>query len=165
MSDNVTILDEIASRALDINVRDRGGRTALAVAVAHDDRNSVDCLLTHGALLNTRDWRGSSPLQDAITWRKIDMALALIAAGADVNEVLREKRTLLRTVSAEDSDEVANALIPALITAGANIQEAMTSGFCQVGWSHIKVDRMRLFLAHGARFADMPPIVRLSLFV
>ncbi|KDO18044.1 hypothetical protein SPRG_21772 [Saprolegnia parasitica CBS 223.65] len=158
MAGNVTVLDEIASRALDINVRNRMGSTALAVAAAHDDRASVDCLVKHGALVNTRDQNGSSPLHDAIFYRRIDMAQQLIAAGADVNEVFRHNHSPLYAVSKSDSDDLANALIPALIAAGANIQDAMKSGFCQVGWSDIKLDRVRLFLAHGARFADMPPL-------
>ncbi|KDO17822.1 hypothetical protein SPRG_21743 [Saprolegnia parasitica CBS 223.65] len=141
------------------------GRTALAIAVAYDDRARVDCLVKHGALVNTRDQNGSSPLHDAICYRRIDMARQLIAAGADVNEVFRDNRTPLYAVSKSDSDDFANALIPALIAAGANVQDAMTSGFCQVGWSDIKVDRVRLFLAHGARFADMPPIHNDSMVV
>ncbi|EQC33406.1 hypothetical protein SDRG_08921 [Saprolegnia diclina VS20] len=158
MASNVAVLEEILSRVLDINVRNRVGKTALAVAVAHDDRDSVDCLLAHGALLNTRDHNKMSPLHDAIRSHKTEMALRLIAAGADVDEVATGNHTLLHVASASTSDELATTIIPALLDAGANIQDAIKPGFCQVGSTRIKVDRMRLFLAHGARFADMPPI-------
>lgn len=59
------------------------GRTALHEACKWGHHQVVDCLLTRGCDLNVSDIRGWTPIYDAISHGKTDVAFKLLANGAD----------------------------------------------------------------------------------
>jgi ankyrin repeat protein len=75
-------LQALLAEQIDLEARDSGGRTALLLAVLHDQAPAVDALLAAGADPNAVDADGTTPLQAAQAGHQASIAAALRRAGA-----------------------------------------------------------------------------------
>lgn len=69
--------------ALDVNLRDPRGFTALHHAAADDEVDLVRALLAAGATVDPQLEEGLTPLHLAAAWESVEVARLLLAAGAD----------------------------------------------------------------------------------
>jgi hypothetical protein len=65
-----------------VDARDSSGRTALMLAVLHDQRSAVDTLIAAGADPNAADSQGMTPLKAALARGQPEIVAALRRAGA-----------------------------------------------------------------------------------
>lgn len=108
-----------------VNQTDRGGWTPLMHAAWLDQPELVRMLIAHGAKIDAADRDGLTPLAIAAQNGKVKGALALIDAGADVNEpVAKGGYTPLMLTTISGSTELAEALIGR----GANVNAVNPGG-------------------------------------
>jgi ankyrin repeat protein len=106
----------------------------LALAARHGYTDAVRVLLDHGAEVDGEDYLGNTPLITAILWGRAEPALALIAAGADVNRVPyspdNDANTLLHRVIRSERFDPGHKLplIERMIDAGADVNKSNTVG-------------------------------------
>jgi hypothetical protein len=81
-SGNVQRLEALLAEHIDIDARDANGRSALMLAVVHDQKEAVTSLLAAGADPNAADTSGTTPLEAAIAAARPEIAAALRRAGA-----------------------------------------------------------------------------------
>jgi uncharacterized protein len=62
---DISRMQALVERRVDVNGRDGAGRTPLLIAVQRGHAEAVDFLLTHGADANVADSGGTTPLQAA----------------------------------------------------------------------------------------------------
>jgi len=75
----------IDSGKVDINAKDRDGRTPLLLASVNAEKEIVDALLAKGADIKAKDKDGRTALHAAIQMTQTEIATVLIEKGADVN--------------------------------------------------------------------------------
>jgi uncharacterized protein len=68
-----------------VQVRDREGRTALAIAAYYDNAEMAEALLEHGADPNAREYDGWTPLMRAAKNGNLEVLRVLLKHGANVN--------------------------------------------------------------------------------
>lgn len=78
-------LRALVKRGLDVNMRDRNGRTGLHWAAEKGNVESVEVLLESGADVNAADGDGMTPLAIACMDGEYEIASALLKYGADAN--------------------------------------------------------------------------------
>lgn len=71
------------------------GKAALHLATSLNKKEVVDLLLDHGVDINVRDKYNYTPLMDAVKHLNFDLALHLIAKGADINLLNNSGNTAL----------------------------------------------------------------------
>ncbi len=115
------------------NKEQKGAETPVSVenlvdAINSRHRSLVKSLIARGADVNGRNRLGESPLQAAIVRGDSAMVQDLIAAGANVNEVLPDPdaRTLL--MHAAEKRSYGATKIRALLAAGARLEARSASG-------------------------------------
>jgi hypothetical protein len=81
-SGNVQRLEALLAEHIDIDSRDANGRSALMLAVVHDQKEAVTSLLAAGADPNAADTSGTTPLEAAIAAGRPEIAEVLRRAGA-----------------------------------------------------------------------------------
>jgi hypothetical protein len=81
-SGNVQRVEALIAEGTDIDARDASGRSALMLAVLHDQKQAVSSLLAAGADPNAKDTSGTTPLAAAIAAARPEIAAALQRAGA-----------------------------------------------------------------------------------
>lgn len=87
ISVHVGIKDTVLLRLLlkagvDINAKDRDGRTALHAAILENDKKSLQILLDHGADVNIENRNGHTPAKLAAMRGKYDLVSVLVKAGS-----------------------------------------------------------------------------------
>lgn len=122
---NIEIITMLLASGADVNARDANNNSPLHTGIPTDvHREIVNLLLNNKADSNLRDEHGDTPLHVAITLnRPLDVIQALISGGSDVHiRNIQGKTPLYLAVQ-----EGRTALIPALLTAGAEIFAADNS--------------------------------------
>jgi ankyrin repeat protein len=108
-----------------INTRDvTTGQTALHIVVARRDRTWLEFLISKGANVNTRDFKGVTPLVLAANLNFIEGVEVLVAKGARVDDANDAGETPL--ISAVHNRNV--PMMRLLLKAGANPDRADNSG-------------------------------------
>ncbi len=80
------LIDILLDIGADVNTTNDSGETLLHLASSNSDSpTTVQTLLTHGAIPDTRDREGFTPLHRAITFSHLENARQLLEGGADVN--------------------------------------------------------------------------------
>jgi ankyrin repeat protein len=103
---------ELLARGADPDAAARNGRTALMLAILHQDRGIVRALLARGANANQKDRDGYTPLLYALSLPgNLDTTKDLLAHGADVNEPSRDGHTPLTFATGTGSLESVKALL------------------------------------------------------
>lgn len=87
ISVHVGINDTVLLRLLlkvgvDVNAKDRDGRTALHAAILENDKKSLQILLDHGADVNIENRNGHTPAKLAAMRGKYDLVSVLVKAGS-----------------------------------------------------------------------------------
>ena len=79
---DLTALETLLQKPVDIDSRDSLGRTALMLATLHGQIGTAIALLGHGADPNAADARGRTPLEAARAGDHPDIVAALLRYGA-----------------------------------------------------------------------------------
>ena len=110
------------------------GWSALHAAAMAGHTSIVELLLERKAFadvggVNVVDDDGATPLFAAVMGGRVETAVALVAANADVNKVNEDDRTALHLAANADSGETSVALVRMLLAAGAKVNVADYDGF------------------------------------
>ncbi|KAI6653204.1 Tankyrase-1-like [Oopsacas minuta] len=83
----MTKIQKLVSQQIDINAKDMNGRksTALHFAAGFGRRDTVECLLSNGAQVNTKDDGGLIALHNACSFGHVEVVTCLLEHGADPN--------------------------------------------------------------------------------
>lgn len=124
------------------------GRSALHQAAASGDVQSIRLLVAAGAKLDKRDASDMTPIAYAVSNGSLPAAKALIAAGADVNVVIRGRSLLMHVV-----DQGSLLMAQVLIRAGADVNYQDASGQTALSLAQKRrlEDLEMLLLQSGAR--------------
>ncbi len=108
------------SAGIDINTRDKYGRTPLMFAAGNNQNPDVITVLINvGADINARDENGSTPLMFAArNNQNPNVITALINAGADINAQNKRRWTALMEAAGYNENP---EIITTLLNAGANV--------------------------------------------
>jgi ankyrin repeat protein len=130
-----------------LDARDDTGATALMWAAQRDNAHLTSRLLEAGADPNVRDAEDVSPLQIAISLGATDVALQLIAHGANAKSARDSGETVLMT--AARTGQI--AVMRQLIDRGANVN-AYENQFHQTAlmWAGGHPDAVKLLIKRGA---------------
>lgn len=137
--DSAPVLRELVARGQDVNARDSNDRTALHALIARraDDAVTLQELLRLGAAPDTEDATGCTPLMYAVAGDNLHAALqltdVLLAAGANVHAVDRQRRTVLHHVFAAKHARYGPSqdrlpLLQRLLRAGADLHARDAEG-------------------------------------
>ncbi|WP_166792097.1 ankyrin repeat domain-containing protein [Pedobacter alluvionis] len=102
----------------------------LAIAVARGHKDVVKLLLANGAVANTQDQKGNTPLHYASENNSMEIAELLLAHGADLNIQNNSGNQALwtATFSAADGDQNKIPLVKLLLQNGADKQHLNNVG-------------------------------------
>jgi len=129
---DVEMLNLLLDSGADIEARDQTGQTPLLIAVATNQLEAVKFLLDRGADIEAREpGKGRTPLMLASRFGFPEIAMALVANGADVNAVDDAGRPPL-TVAATAASYVNvgdGSLIEYLVTNGADLHMKDSAGY------------------------------------
>src|SRR5688572_11944311 len=101
----------LTQAAVDVNVREADGTTALHWAVRADDAEMVQVLLRAGARADVANRNLITPLSLAAINGNRAIVEALVAAGADVNRLLPQGQTALMMAARAGHDEAVDVLL------------------------------------------------------
>jgi ankyrin repeat protein len=155
------VLAAITSPAVDVNVAEPDGSTALMWATYKVDHEMVRALLKAGAKANVTNKYGSSPLAEAVKLGDAELVRMLLDAHADANSPNDDGETALMVASSIGSLPIAQLLLSHGATANAveNFR-GQTALMWAAAQDH--PDIVDLLLAHGAdvkrraKFDDWP---------
>ena len=107
----MTKIQKLVGQQVDINAKDLNGRksTALHFAAGFGRRDAVECLLSHGARVNTQDDGGLIPLHNACSFGHVEVVTCLLEQGADANS--RDKWGYTPLHEASNKGKVCNYFI------------------------------------------------------
>lgn len=110
-TDNNNIGVNAKKMKLDIDAKDKGGRTQLHMAVEYSDLEHVTFLIEKGADINAKDNEGMTPLYTASFEGELEIATFLIEKGADLEAKNDEGMTALHIASRGGELEIVKILI------------------------------------------------------
>jgi uncharacterized protein len=103
-------VQELLRQGANLQVRDREGNTALAIAAYYDRAEIAEALLARGADPNVRGLNGLTPLMRAAENGNVDVARVLLKYGAKVNAQGLTGETALSLATGELRKPVAELL-------------------------------------------------------
>ncbi|EAY10838.1 ankyrin repeat protein, putative [Trichomonas vaginalis G3] len=89
------ILNSMAIEQIDINDQEFSGKTALYLAVKHDNKEITDLLISHGADVNIKNSSGMTALHRAVKNNNKDIAELLISHVTNINEHNKKEKSPL----------------------------------------------------------------------
>src|SRR5262249_4951105 len=116
-----------------------GGYTALHAAAKANATANARLLLARGADPNARDGHGRTPLMWAAQMGSDDIVALLLARGADANvgESFSGTTALMQAAASDRADE---AIVRALLAAGANVRLVDDEGLSALAWASRRGD-------------------------
>ena len=173
------VLAALVKAGADVNIHTAGfDESALTVAARHGDLAMVKALIAAGAKLDDQDPRGRTALSEAAFAAYVDVAEALLTAGADPRLEMFDGTTALGCAARADSPELIGLLIKhgakvdsprapplvaaagngnmaalqALIDAGADVNAMDGNGRTPLMWAAVgsSEEAARFLLASGA---------------
>ncbi|KAL8728499.1 MAG: hypothetical protein Q9181_005324 [Wetmoreana brouardii] len=152
----VEIIDILLSTRLDLEAKDKGGRTALSWAAATGKETLAKLLLTgrthNKADIHATNYRGKTALHLAVENRtnRIPLVRLLLENGADVHATSDGGWTPLHNAAEKGYEDVASLLLDWK----ANVNATTSSGMTALHWSarngHINIVKL-LLQQHGIR--------------
>ena len=116
---DLELVKALLAQAVDVNVAEADGATALHWATHWNDLRTATLLILAGADVNAKNELGVAPLSLAALNGNAAMATALLNAGGDPNAALPGGETILMTGSRTGSAE----LVRVLLTEGSEVNE------------------------------------------
>ena len=114
MHGNTKAVKQHLAAGVDVNAKDKYGRTPLHMTPINGHKEIVELLISKGADVNVRDdLGGRTPLhQAASSGHKVAQQIAelLITKGADVNAKMEDGRTPLNFTESKEHKEIADLL-------------------------------------------------------
>lgn len=107
---NMSELQSLCRRYVDINIVTREGHTALHLAASNGHEPTVRCLLEKGANVNLVDINHFTALRLASENGHLNVVKLLLTAGADLNAEFQQLGATLKSVTNKGHDTVANLL-------------------------------------------------------
>lgn len=104
MTGNTAAVVSLLNMGVNINGRDRAGRTALMEAAFGGHAETIEALLVRGADVNTTDNIGWTALMEASSKSHTETVRALIAHGADGNTRSKNGWTALRATPKSNAE-------------------------------------------------------------
>lgn len=122
---NLTKIENVLKRGVDVNCQNKFGKTALMIAAAHNS-DAVPLLINYGANVNLADHQGYTALMDALQQSNISSIKYLIEAKADLEKKEGDRGTtvLMQACSRREKKEI----VKLLLEAGANPNTKNNSG-------------------------------------
>ena len=102
---NSTIVALLVDAVLDVNMKDKHGRTAFSYIGSKCDRSVCEALLDKGANVNARDEDGATLLHKSATADDLDTMQLLLDRGADVDSLTNDSDTVLHYAVAHGGHE------------------------------------------------------------
>lgn len=133
---------------VDVDARDRHGRTALHMAVRYGSTVAVRALLGAGAEVDVRDEDGGTALHAAVALGSTATVRALLDGGADVDTRTKDGETALHAAVALGSTGTVQTLLAAGADANARMKNGVTALHLAAALG--AVERVRLLLDAGA---------------
>jgi len=129
----VSSIAKLVAAGADVKAADKGGRTPLHEAAAHNRARAVPLLLRLGAKVNARDGSGRTPLALASANGDVETVKALVKAGADPNLADDEGLTPLHLAVSDlcplyGYGAAVEGTAKALLAAGAKVNAMTTDG-------------------------------------
>ncbi len=117
-----------------INTRNKRGESALLIATAYSEPETVALLLAAGANVNEADNNGQTALMRAVSKyeQSLDLVKHLIKAGANVNATDSRGQTALLYFRPYEANDLVRSVFKELIAAGANVDAADAEGKTQL---------------------------------
>ena len=110
---DVAAIETRLKQGVDVNARDKNGRTPLMDAEAAEQLTAMRALIAHGADVNASAHNGQTPLIEAAAGGRLDAARVLVANGADLNISSRGFGTALKAAERSGHNDVAAMLLQA----------------------------------------------------
>ncbi|HKA87126.1 MAG TPA: ankyrin repeat domain-containing protein [Haliangiales bacterium] len=132
-------LAALVDRGADPRAATPGGYTALHAAAKANATANARLLLARGADPNARDGHGRTPLMWAAQMGSDDIVALLLARGADANvgESFSGTTALMQAAASDRADE---AIVRALLAAGANVRLVDDEGLSALAWASRRGD-------------------------
>ena len=127
------------SKGINVNARDKDGRTPLHYAARQGCDEVVNLLITRGANVNAKNKIGNTPLHLATQLGQGKAARLLIQEGAKVNARDQESRTPLHLAAQLGQGKAARLLIQEGAKVNARDQESRTPLHYAARWGKAKV--------------------------
>jgi ankyrin repeat protein len=146
-SGNDAILQLLCQQNVDLEAKDKHGRTALLLAALNGHVNVVQTLLLNGADLTSKTNSGWSALHCAVSRRHTSVVQLLLQYTSDVNLKCNQGWTVLHRASSVGDETITRLLL----NRGAHIKELDGSGLTplQQAAHNDHANVVSLLLAHG----------------
>lgn len=132
------MLNLLLDAGADIEARDQKGQTPLLLAAATNNTEVVKVLLDRGADKEAREsGEGMTPLMRASRLGSLEIAIALVATGAEINAVDNAGRSPLKLAATRSSyiNVGGGALIEYLVKNGADLSTKESTGQTALSWA------------------------------
>ena len=151
---NLTEIENVLKKGIDINCQNKFGRTALMIAAAHNS-DAVMLLLNYGADPNLADHQGRTALMDAQQQSNISSMQYLIDAGADMEKKDFDMGLTVLMRACMSPGEENNEIVKLLLESGANPNTKDFSGetavMIDIQYGGNNID---LLMKHGANINE-----------
>jgi len=134
-------------RGVDVNKRDKDGRTALLWNILYERKDIVHRLLEFGADVRKADNNGTLPLIAAIRTNSINIGW-LLKAGADINSCDEDGKTALVCAVKCQNEKALNILLETNVSVNQPDENGLTPLFVAVACENIYA--INALLRHGA---------------
>lgn len=145
---DVDMLTLLLDHGASIEAQDQSGQTALLIAAATNNPQTVQMLLDHGADHEAREsGKGQTPLMRASASGFLDSAVALVEKGAEINAVDNAGRSpLMLAATANSYNSVGDgSLIEFLVTNGADSDMTDSAGYTALSFAETSIAAERAY--------------------
>lgn len=105
-----TFVEFLRQQGVDMNMRDKGGRTALYIAAENNDEEGIRRLVQLGAERQLKDYKGQTPLHRAAAAGHTRVVELLLGMGADIDATDKAGWTAASHAKLNNHHQLANRL-------------------------------------------------------
>ncbi len=154
-TDNLTMVNLLLEKKVNVNQGNRDGVTPLMTASAHGNSAIVERLLQAGAEVNHQDITGDSPLHLAVLEGHLDIVERLLKAGVEVNIINQDRDSPLLIATLQGHTEIVGELLTYGANPNFNNQQDTPLGLAIVnGWQKIAIYLIQAGADPNTRLGD-----------